>query len=1074
MIQKFLLKTFPANLNYRNFIFIPVFFSFYLVLKAFNGLSYPLQNFVGRNISVATAEGIDISNRVGLFYKGIIFAFILIILFTRLIIILRQFVNEEELKIANGLSIAGICILYFELLGADMHASLNFIFALLIICLSGFVDHQLTKRENRNFTFAFLWSTQVAFSLYFFCWQICLFLKIPTSLSTPKILVLVGIPLYLLFTKKIALTNRWIKATHPVVFLPLFSFLSVELFLILNQHGISLSPFIIYLTGIAWIVFRFIRIFYKQSAAMHEAIQIDLLFRKWVPWLLTGIACVALYQPFIQPEIDWFESANSVLPLHQWFQFGKIPFLDTYSSHALSDFGFGMLYSAFNGPDPLGGFVYRFLMTALVVLIVYFFFYKITGDGFLSIWVVLAYPYSDILIPSYYNFVPLAALSFILLYEKQTTWRYTFFFASILLMPLWRVDLGLSTLIAGAAGLAFLLFCVPSFKPDYKKLRTGLFINLSGIVLLILIAIIISGPHLIVSLKDSLAYMSSFQSYGLKELAYSHDIKYFSLYFILPSVILLLVLHAAFQLLRKENEINNVILVRLAICFLGIFYLANLQRGLVRHTLAEQWDTAFTSYGFLIIALFVLIRFLGKNSFRRFLVFFIVSTLITTNYVFTTPGLTKNNFYQLLADRVHSPWVIPQTGLKVNRIVENADYKNKYEEFSVWMKNNFPDSSTFLDFSNTPMLYYYTNRQLPAYLVQIPHTAHNDYLQERLIEDLKNYDLPVCVFSNIPQTYWDNLDGIPNTVRHYKISEYIYRNYKPWIIVSNHSIWVKKDFNGTEEKPSVTVSTAEMIRNNITQTENNTFLTGAETGRLTHTFNSPLRYEGKKISYSVSFDSPRNCEIISGYKSSKGNFNENQKSLEKIYIGHNEMHVMAKALPDEEDIQTIYFSVPPDIEMKISEMKIFVTDNYPDHITTNPGDYSLNRIPFMWGEYDANYKAGKIPVEQPLAKIPLLLPANESTPVDFSPLKNKEYGNYLRITARVPSGKQTTLAVSYGEKYQHNGLFRFSLSNDTFYHDYLLRVSSQYKWYSKPNSWIRFYPFDNAIEIKQASILKGD
>lgn len=1074
MILKFFQKAFPANLSYRNFIFIPVFFSFYLVLKAFNGLSYPLQNFIGRSISVATSEGIDISNRVGLFYKGILFVFILIILFTRITIILRQFVNEEELKIANGLSIAGLGILYFELLGADMHASLHFIFALLIICLSGFVDHRFTRRENKNFTLTFLWSTLVALSLFFFYWQISLFLKIPAYLSIPKFLILAGVPLYLTFTKKITLTNRWLKAIHPVVYLPILSFLSIELFLILNQHGINLSPSLIYFTGIALIIFRFFRIFYKQSFIGHNPIQIDLLFRRWVPWLLAGIACMALYQPVIQPEVDWFESANNVLPLHQWFQFGKIPFLDTFSSHAFSDFGFGMLYSALNGLDPLGGFVYRFLMSVLVMLIVYLFLFKITGDGFLSIWIVLAYPYSDILIPSYYNFVPLAALSFILLYEKQTTKRYTFFFACMLLMPLWRVDLGLSTLIAGGAGLILLLFFVPSFKPDYKKLRNGLFINLTGIALLILIVLLLSGSHLFISLKDALSYMSSFQSYGLKELAYVHDIKYFSLYFILPSVILLLIFHSAFQLLRKENEPNNVSLVRLSICFLGVFYLANLQRGLVRHTLAEQWDTAFTSYGFFIVLLFILIRYLGKNPYTRFLVFFIVSTVITTNYVFTAPGLTNNNFYQILADRVHASVAIPPTGEKVNRIIENADYKNRYEEFSMWMKNNFPDSSTFLDFSNTPMLYFYTNRQLPNYLAQIPHTAHNDYLQERLIDDLKKYDIPVCVFSNEPQTYWDNLDGIPNTLRHYKISEYIFRNYKPWSILSNHSVWVKKDFNVDVAKPTITVSTGEMILKNIVLTKDSRFLTTSEPGRLSYTFALPLRYGVKKISYSMSFNSPRNCEIITGYKSSKGSFNDNQKSISKIFSGYNEIFIMTKALPDEEDISDIYFTIPKDLEMQIWELKIYVNDYYPDQFSVSPREFSLNRIPFIWGAFDVNYKAGKIMLEQKLITEQKLLPADESTPLDFNPLKNKENGNYFKITARIPSGNSTTLAVSFGEQYQHNGLFQFTLNNDTLYHDYLLRISSQYRWYSRPNSWIRFYPFGNAVEIKEASILKGD
>ena len=254
----------------------------------------------------------------------------------------------------------------------------------------------------------------------------------------------------------------------------------------------------------------------------------------------------------------------------------------------------------------------------------------------------------------------------------------------------------------------------------------------------------------------------------------------------------------------------------------------------------------------------------------------------------------------------------------------------------------------------------------------------------------------------------------------------------------------------------------------------NKFLTASEPGQLSYSFTSPLRYGEKKISYSMSFNSPRNCEITTGYKSSKGSFNDNQKSISKIFSGYNEIFIMTKALPNEEDVSDIYFTIPKDLELQIWELKIYVTDYYPDQFSLSPREFSLNRIPYIWGAFDANYKAGKIMPEQKLITEQKLLPADESTPLDFNPVKNKEYGNYLKITARIPSGNSTTLAVSFGEQYQHNGLFQFTLNNDTLYHDYLLRISSQYRWYSRPNAWIRFYPFGHAVEIKEASILKGD
>src|SRR5436190_19105644 len=105
----------------------------------------------------------------------------------------------------------------------------------------------------------------------------------------------------------------------------------------------------------------------------------------------------------------------------------------------------------------MGVFVYHFLIDIAIILIFYYFILKITCDGFLALWMVLAYPYIDLLIPIYYNLVPLAVIAFIMLYEKQTVRRYVFFFATIFFMPLWRIDLGLSTIIAGIICLTILI-----------------------------------------------------------------------------------------------------------------------------------------------------------------------------------------------------------------------------------------------------------------------------------------------------------------------------------------------------------------------------------------------------------------------------------------------------------------------------------------------------------------------------------------------------------------------------------------------------------------------------------------
>ena len=95
-------------------------------------------------------------------------------------------------------------------------------------------------------------------------------------------------------------------------------------------------------------------------------------------------------------------------------------------------------------------------------------------------------------------------------------------------------------------------------------------------------------------------------------------------------------------------------------------------------------------------------------------------------------------------------------------------------------------------------------------------------------------------------------------------------------------------------------------------------------------------------------------------------------------------------------------------------------------------------------------------------------------PSSHPPIADKENGNYIKITARIPSGNESTLVMAYGDENSRNGAFLFTLKGDTLFHDYLIRISSQYRWYSRNNSWLNLFPVINSIEIKQADILKGD
>lgn len=94
----------------------------------------------------------------------------------------------------------------------------------------------------------------------------------------------------------------------------------------------------------------------------------------------------------------------------------------------------------------------------------------------------------------------------------------------------------------------------------------------------------------------------------------------------------------------------------------------------------------------------------------------------------------------------------------------------------------------------------------------------------------------------------------------------------------------------------------------------------------------------------------------------------------------------------------------------------------------------------------------------------------EFTPVDISTRR----GNYVLIKAKNTSDKPFTLYISYGSKNVKNGGFTVTVPNDNKVNDFIIRVGSQYKWFSEDNTWIEILPENGSIEIYTMEITKGN
>ena len=116
-----------------------------------------------------------------------------------------------------------------------------------------------------------------------------------------------------------------------------------------------------------------------------------------------------------------------------------------------------------------------------------------------------------------------------------------------------------------------------------------------------------------------------------------------------------------------------------------------------------------------------------------------------------------------------------------------------FVELKSFFDERLSSDQTFLDFSNSPMLYFYCERNVPSYFCQSQQNMVDDFLQLEQINAANIERVPYAVYSSYPHIWFDKTDGIWNNMRYYILAEYIYVNYKPYGIVNGKSIWIDKN-----------------------------------------------------------------------------------------------------------------------------------------------------------------------------------------------------------------------------------------------------------------------------------------
>jgi hypothetical protein len=345
----------------------------------------------------------------------------------------------------------------------------------------------------------------------------------------------------------------------------------------------------------------------------------------------------------------------------------------------------------------------------------------------------------------------------------------------------------------------------------------------------------------------------------------------------------------------------------------------------------------------------------------------------------------------------------------------------------------------------------------------------------QLEKKLKRNLVPLVIFDNI-NYFGDAIDGIPTEFSLYKLTEFIYQNYEPWVRVDGYHIWKAKNSGIFLSNFEKTINSVELDDKNIAYVTNDLEILQRNTILSMQCGATDPFISGFLRNQTTNRSQLKGCELKIVCRSSAAGY------LQAFYFSdeYSEIDSAGINVIESDDYRTYYLPIPerdgkvPLTEFRIdppngslfeiknlSIVKREIEFNYESYIQQN---WNLIKLPYIWANYDnkilkdfpksISALARKITVEEEI-----VLPV----PRDF----DKTDGNYLCF--EINSATDGTLSVSYGKDVVNT--FDFSVLNGN--HKYLIRVSSQYDWISSRQTTIKI-KVSAPMFLEQVSILRGD
>jgi len=778
-----------------------------------------LDSFAGRIVSLPTILGVDIGARTALFATSVVLFVLLFGAFLALLHQLRKLLPAQTGGLLEALSLGGLALWVARAYTLEVHGLIWLVVALQVAGLViGLVDRVVFRAGEHPegaayFTSLCLLAVGCIFAASDWRRQ-CVPAETPW-MNWGVGACVVGLHLVLRVVcwradrdrRRAALVSLMAGLSPAAACLPLVSMLHEELYLTINNRGYtSVRPAqvqLLLVAGLAaWGVLRYLRSARAGAPPMLERS----LLRAGLPLFAFGLAAYARYVPIILGPSDLFEPANPGLEVQQWAEFGRLPWIETFNAHGFSDSLWEFLYCLIQGFHHRTLHFYLFLDDALATLLIYHALRRVSGNGYLAFFCAVLFPFRPALIPAYsaLALTSVFVLEWIIARPNLRCWTLFGFYCVACI--LWRLDIGFAHIVASAATLAAVWYLRAGVRPRPRVVLLAgaicAFVCAGGFVVLCLAR----GVDPWLRLLDLRHIVNSSQSSGYPTIAGTYDPTVFWHLGVFP-IAVLAVLGWVLATQRSASTLVRPGFLVLLLVYGGVYYFANYQRGLVRHTFWEPGNAYLLSFGFLVLSIapYLWSRLLSPKA--QSAIFLGVACLLGGSFGLMGPlpaekASFTNGWQRAIARRVTTLPTAYSVGHIERSPMDIYVFVHHYDAICGFVRRMLSPQQTFLDLTNSPVLYIETHRRSPHYVNHL-RVVHDEWLQKRQLEEFERQDVPfvlvwqeqdLAALDGVSAPAFNTADGVANNLRDYRFHEWLNARYEPWCVVQRWQVWRRLDW----------------------------------------------------------------------------------------------------------------------------------------------------------------------------------------------------------------------------------------------------------------------------------------